>query len=449
VADDRFYVKTLTLENFRCFEKAELGPFDPHFNLLIGENGAGKSSVLVALAELFSPMGTTPDRRIPKRPELSDIRKVSSMEDMIGRKLPFQALLRSKFLPATAPFATMLRKETETDLTISEDFDASLGATRTSESFFLRSHNERLGAGTALPLIAFYKTERRFLAGRRDSSTTENLSHPRYAALNGWTNAGLQSQALTEWLRDETLAKYQGDARYYLASGAGNDSESGYFIDLVVRAVAAGVEGAKHIDYSGAASEIVLTYNDGRKQKLSEMSDGQRAIVCLFADLARRMCILNGSSLQERALTDTPGLVLIDEIDLHLHPKWQRQIVPALKKVFPKIQFFATTHSPQVIGECRPEEIVLLTPQGQKKYVPGSYGMDSNWILECVMEAEGRNPEIAKRIKSLFDLIDNDRLDEAKAEIRRLREELPAVAPDIVSAEAYIWNLEHSDEAAE
>ena len=54
---DRFYVKTLTLENFRCFEKVELGPFDPHFNLLVGTNGAGKSSVLLALANLFRQLG--------------------------------------------------------------------------------------------------------------------------------------------------------------------------------------------------------------------------------------------------------------------------------------------------------------------------------------------------------------------------------------------------------
>jgi predicted ATP-binding protein involved in virulence len=180
------------------------------------------------------------------------------------------------------------------------------------------------------------------------------------------------------------------------------------------------------------------------------MSDGQRMMIGLVADIVKRACQLNGAFLGAKTLEETPGLVLIDEIDLHLHPKWQRQIVTALKKIFPQIQFFATTHSPQVIGECKPEEIVLLTPQGQKKYVPGSHGMDSNWILECVMGADGRTPEIAKRIKSLFDLIDSDRLEEAKSEIRKLREELPAVAPDIVAAESYIWNLEHAgDEAAE
>src|SRR5580693_7789560 len=58
LVSDRFYVKNLTLENFRCFEKVELGPFDPHFNLLLGTNGSGKSSVLLALANLFRQLGS-------------------------------------------------------------------------------------------------------------------------------------------------------------------------------------------------------------------------------------------------------------------------------------------------------------------------------------------------------------------------------------------------------
>ena len=119
------------------------------------------------------------------------------------------------------------------------------------------------------------------------------------------------------------------------------------------------------------------------------MSDGQRAFIGLIADLARRACVLNAYYLGNKTLEETTGLVLIDELDAHLHPKWQRQVVGALKRVFPKIQFFATTHSPQVIGQARPEEIVLLTPQGQKRPV-GSYGMD--FELGPRMRDAGRRP---------------------------------------------------------
>ena len=173
-------------------------------------------------------------------------------------------------------------------------------------------------------------------------------------------------------------------------------------------------------------------------------------MIGLFADIARRAITLNYSYLGAETLQQTPGLVLIDEIDLHLHPKWQRQIVPALKKVFPKIQFFATTHSPQVIGECRPEEIVVVTPTGQKRPGPsGGYGRDSNWILECVMDADGRDPAIAARLKALFDDIEDERFDEARLKIAALREDI-GEAPDIVGAEAYLWRMQHlGDEAAE
>ena len=157
---------------------------------------------------------------------------------------------------------------------------------------------------------------------------------------------------------------------------------------------------------------------------------------------------MNASFLGAQTLLKTPGLVLIDEIDLHLHPKWQRQIVPALKEIFPKIQFFATTHSPQVIGECKPEEIVLLTPQGQKR-PSGGYGRDSNWILECVMDAEGRDPNIAARLKELFELIEDDKFDEAREIIKTLRRDI-GYGPEIVEAEAYLWRMEHlGEEAAE
>jgi len=195
--------------------------------------------------------------------------------------------------------------------------------------------------------------------------------------------------------------------------------------------------------------DIVWQMENGPMRPFRSLSDGQRAFLGLAADIARRAFLLNFERLGADTLIQTTGIVLIDEIDLHLHPKWQRQIIGALKRIFPKIQFFATTHSPQVIGQAKPEEIVLLTKDGKQKRPIGSYGMDSNWVLECVMEAEGRDPEIAKRIKVVFNAIDDDRFEDARAEIARLREDI-GEAPDIVGAEAYMWRIEHeADEAAE
>ncbi len=169
-------------------------------------------------------------------------------------------------------------------------------------------------------------------------------------------------------------------------------------LDLLQEAIAGAVEGASAIEFDADRKDIVIQFQDGRRRDFASMSDGQRALIGLVVDIVRRACLLNAPYLGKRTLLETPGLVLIAELDLHLHPRWQRRVIGDLKRIFPNIQFFATTHSPQIIGEARPEEIVMLTANGQKRPT-ASYGMNSDWVLDCVMEAEGRDPSIAKQIK--------------------------------------------------
>src|SRR4029077_13948125 len=126
----------------------------------------------------------------------------------------------------------------------------------------------------------------------------------------------------------------------------------------------------------------------------SNLSAGQRMMLAMVADIAIKAVtqnnfLVNPSALATafteptpRVLAETPGLVLIDELDVHLHPRWQRRVATDLKKTFPKIQFVCTSHSPQVIEELRPEEIIRLLPEGGYDVPAQSYGMDANWILQ-------------------------------------------------------------------
>jgi hypothetical protein len=444
---DRFFVKTLTLENFRCFEKAELGPFNPHFNLLVGMNGAGKSSVLLALANLF--------RQVANRPVGIAMKPLIGDADV---RIDYHGHLDGIYPHGTRP-----------QWRISASFSA-LGA----PLFFTESSDDRptlpsgqyggpepqsaanepndlplLSAGTAYPLILRFGTSRPF-EWRSDIGEYEAgfLAGDRWTAFRGWTNSGASSDALRIWMRDQTLIDLQTD-RAGRSEGHEDANNLGFNqLKLVQQACRDAVEGATGIEYVGTRKSIVVSFADGRTLDFSSMSDGQRALVGMVADISRRACQLNASYLGAQTLSLTPGLILIDELDLHLHPRWQRRIVGDLKHIFPNIQFFATTHSPQVIGEARPEEIVQLTSTGQRRPMQ-SFGMDSNWVLECVMEAEGRDPGIALRIKALFDAIEEGRFEDARGEISKLRKDI-GEAPDIVGAESYLWNLEHSgDEAAE
>lgn len=121
-----------------------------------------------------------------------------------------------------------------------------------------------------------------------------------------------------------------------------------------------------------------------------QLSQGEKSILALIADIARRLALLNPNSVNP---LDGTGIVLIDEIDLHLHPSWQQNIIPRLEKTFKNIQFIVTTHSPQVCHTIDSQNIWLLK-NGQKFKAPkGVRGAISSWVLENLFEVAQRPPE--------------------------------------------------------
>jgi predicted ATP-binding protein involved in virulence len=132
---------------------------------------------------------------------------------------------------------------------------------------------------------------------------------------------------------------------------------------LVYQAIESLLPEAESVRYSVKLRTLVLHHHDGQRHTFNELSDGYRNVVAIAADLAIKAAMLN-PQLAEKALEWTPGVVLIDELDLHLHPKWQRRIIEDLRRTFPKIQFICTTHSPFLIQSLRSgEELIVLDGQ--------------------------------------------------------------------------------------
>ena len=158
-----------------------------------------------------------------------------------------------------------------------------------------------------------------------------------------------------------------------------------------------------------------MTVNKNTQELIiDQLSDGEKCLLAMVGDIARRLAIANPS-------LDDPlqgeGIVLIDEIELHLHPTWQRKIIPDLTRTFPNCQFIVTTHSPQVLSHVYSENIYILqsTPDGIIACQPeSSYGRDSNQILENVMDVSAYPEEIEKELSELFQLIDRNDLQRAK-----------------------------------
>ena len=177
---------------------------------------------------------------------------------------------------------------------------------------------------------------------------------------------------------------------------------------------------------------------DGEELIVNQLSDGEKCLLAMVGDLARRLAIANPSL--ENPL-DGFGVVLIDEIELHLHPKWQREIIPALTRTFSKCQFIVTTHSPQVISQIKPQGIYILEKTNDgiiAKRPESSYGRDSNQILEDLMDVPERPQEIKDPLLELFRLIDEGNLEAAKELRRELAEIIGEDEAQFVKADILI-----------
>jgi predicted ATP-binding protein involved in virulence len=186
-----------------------------------------------------------------------------------------------------------------------------------------------------------------------------------------------------------------------------------------------------------------LTIHKANKEiELDWLSDGERGLLALAGDLARRLATTYLDSVNP---LHEAGLVLIDEIELHLHPAWQRIIIQRLTQTFPGCQFIVTTHSPQVLSNVQPECIHILAIEDDNVVVKRperSYGRDSNRILEDIMGVSKRPPEIEARILELFRIIHDGELDRAKDVIQDLATEIGIDEPELIRAASTIHRRE-------
>jgi len=169
---------------------------------------------------------------------------------------------------------------------------------------------------------------------------------------------------------------------------------------------------------------------------LNQLSSGEKSVVILVADIARRLIEAKGS--ENENILETDGMILIDEIQMHLHPNWQRKILPALTKTFPNIQFIVTTHSPQVVSSLNKESIFILENFKLIQNTPFTKGRDANSILMEVFGVSRWTDEVKKQINDLYRLIDDEKREEALEALEKLKEDFGERDIEVVRANTYI-----------
>jgi predicted ATP-binding protein involved in virulence len=213
------------------------------------------------------------------------------------------------------------------------------------------------------------------------------------------------------------------------------------------------VMGSQKEEIDKHSFDLCITHNK-KELKLSQLSEGQRLLLHRVGDIAYQLVKIHNVSEETKIQDDagesdyvymqildvlkTSGIVLIDEIELHLHPQWQRAVLPALQETFPNIQFIVTTHSPQILSNVKKEEIFILEDGALVKNTPHTQGRDSNSILYELFGVEERPKIYRDKINAFYDALEDEKIVEAKEILAELTELFGEQDTEIVRANLHL-----------
>jgi len=204
-------------------------------------------------------------------------------------------------------------------------------------------------------------------------------------------------------------------------------------LTAVRRAIAGMLPGFENLRVRRSPLRMLVTKN-GLEFRVDELSDGEKSTLALAGDLARRLATAN-PGLDDALMGQ--GIVLIDELELHLHPGWQRRTVVQLRDTFPNCQFIVSTHSPQVLSEV-PAAGIFLLKKGEMQRTDQSKGRSSNLILEELMEVPARPKWAENAIDALYNAIDDKKMDDARKRFDALTKKLGDDDPGLTVARALL-----------
>lgn len=404
-------IHRLTVSNFKNFEH-ETFEFHPQFTLLVGDNGSGKTAVLDALRVGIGAylLG------IPDLPAYSIKRDYVRRHARRNGEFP-------TFEPVT-PCAVDCEGTVDgsemhwrRELASLNGRTNRVGARQLSAN--VAAHIRSDEPDTSFPLILSYGTGRLWIEPRTTKAARSAARQPlgqtsRFEAYRGCLDPAVSSELLRRWIKKMALIEAQEEKP--LTS-----------LKAVFSAVVGCVDGAERALYDFKLDDIALDVAGGERYPFGFLSDGQRSMTALAADIALR-CVQLNSHLAGDAPGATEGVVLIDELDLHLHPNWQRAIVRNLTSLFPKLQFVATTHSPFIVQSLDGQGLINLSEGGELVERKEPYSVED--IAEDTMgvEAPQRSRQFlemeaaAQRYYELLDDLGDDHpnVAEAKAELDKV-----------------------------
>ncbi|MGL5694554.1 MAG: AAA family ATPase [Peptostreptococcaceae bacterium] len=429
-------INKIDIENFHGFENASFN-LDDNFTLFVGENATGKTSILDALAVAIGGFilgidGIDSRNILPNEVRRKQIEqgKIINLEKQYPVKISAIGFCDDKQIKWERSLNSEKGRTTRTNA--KEIIDIAK-----SKNDMVKKDEECI-----LPVFSYHGTGRLWA---RTVDTDEDSIFETGSRTLGYKRClspASNEKFLKKWLKKMTLVEIQEEIEIYQFRAVKRAIED--FISNV--SLDNEIIGKSKVTYSINSDELMITLENGKRLPFNLLSDGYRNVIGMVADIAFRMAVLN-PHLEKDAIKKTPGIVLIDEIDLHLHPQWQRKIVSDFKRVFPNIQFVATTHSPFIIQSLDKGELRNLDKQNIEDKFSQYNSMSVEDITEDIMGVDmpqwsERKNKMYEASKKYFEALEKFK-DADDKEVIKLKEEMDKLTKPFTDDIAFVAFLEH------
>lgn len=377
------YFERTEIQNFKGIEKMNL-EFSSGVNLLIGNNGVGKTTVLEALAlsiqTYFSRMNDIAKKSIKR----DDVHFTSNLVGDASQHRVYSnpTVIKSEINLGGLEYSSEISREDETNAT----------RTKYTGKEFAAAGRDLLNSQEAiLPVICYFSTSR--VVDTQKVSTNavgKNKLNDRRCGYIDCLNATLDRKALTDWTFKMAMAEYKKGTA--VAEYEAFKKAVGIFMQKMND-----LEEIPLVEYTRDFEDITYA-EDGKTMLVNYLSAGYQSLLWMLMEISFRIALLN-PELSDYSQAE--GIVLIDEIDMHLHPRWQWKILDALHSSFPKVQFIAATHSPIIISSFKDTKLLSIGENGVEE-LSGAYAYSIDDVVEYKQGSFGI-PQELRRLKQEFE----------------------------------------------
>ena len=406
-------IKSITISNFKGIEECNL-KLKPGMNLIIGDNGFGKTSILeaisVCLGGFIAGFGDVTTKHFTKE------------EIRIVLEHTGSASYNKRYM---TPISVECEAEIEGEMFKWKRRKNSLEAARSTveprdvskKAFSMANEKNHV-----LPVLSYQSTAIMWMQKREASEDVFSKEFYRTVGYEGCLSEASNVKMMMNWVRrmeriewknKKEVVEYKA-VKYILCR----------FMNLME-------SGVTKVEYDEISDELVFSTKE-RSLPIRNLSSGYQSLIWMVLDIAYRMAVLNPDLLDK--ICETPGVVLIDELDMHLHPKWQWRIVNALKTIFPNVQFVAATHSPIIISSCKKDNLITIHEDGSISYTRTPYGLDVNETLNSVQRSYTMAEDVEMLFRKFYHSLDAEEYIEAEKQLQELGQMAGESNPKVTEA---------------